>query len=317
MASKIVFENVSGPPDIPDDYSLAARAVSDRGTALFLLVEKPARDQVKETSERGIGIFPKPRMEQPRRFALLEVSDEWSGFTELGELDLTFPLVDLFPDGRVLVAAARSQWRGRDDYDKNGVVIDPWTGKQTRFLLGDGIEALSIDSLGRIWVSYFDEGIFGNFGWGGPGPAPIGAAGLNCFTDDGDILWSFPIGSMADCYAMNVRRETAWVYFYTDFPLCRVSNDFQRSHWETGLRGCSRFAVDGSSVLFSGQYEEERAVGHLAVLGEGKLKHAGKVELVLPDESPISSGELLGRGAEMHYFDESGWYRTRLVEVKV
>ena len=40
---------------------------------------------------------------------------------------------------------------------------------------------MQVDSLGRIWVSYADEGVYGNFGWGQPGPPPVGAAGLVCF----------------------------------------------------------------------------------------------------------------------------------------
>lgn len=320
MVRRIEFEKVSDLPVFSDDFSLASCSVSGAGAGLFLFVENSAKGQVRKTFKQGIGFFPKTRMGALKRFALLEMSDNRCRAFELGELDLTFPLVDVFPDGRVLVAASRSQWRGRDDYDKNGVVVDPSTGKQSHILLGDGIESLSIDTLGRIWVSYFDEGIFGNFGWGyiDPSPAPVGASGLNCFSAGGDILWNFPsddeCGGISDCDAMNVHGQTAWVHFYPEFPLCRVSSDFQRRYWKTGLSGCGHFAVNDPSVLFSGQYEDAPAIGHLAILGDGKLEGYQEVEFGLPDGSPISSGQLLGRGADMHYFDESGWYRTRLVD---
>jgi hypothetical protein len=112
---------------------------------------------------------------------------------------------------------------------------------------------------------------------------------------------------------MNVHGDKASIYYYTEFRLCQIANDFQRRYWETGLAGCRHFAINDWSVLFSSQYEEAPAIGYLATLGDGKLENLEKVELLLPDMSPISSGQLLGRGMEMHYFDNSGWYRTRLV----
>ncbi len=63
---------------------------------------------------------------------------------------------------------------------------------------------------GTIWVGYGDEGIFGNFGWGGPGPAPIGARGIVQFSPSLDVVWEYPrsdssnLEPIDDCYALNV-----------------------------------------------------------------------------------------------------------------
>ncbi len=35
--------------------------------------------------------------------------------------------------------------------------------------VGDGVEWAQTTRLGNVWVSYFDEGIFGNLGWGNGG----------------------------------------------------------------------------------------------------------------------------------------------------
>ncbi len=74
-------------------------------------------------------------------------------------LETPFPILDRFGDGRWLVVGARSL----DDADArvlcaNGELIN-------RFTLGDGIEHVAIDAANRIWVGWFDEGIFGNEGW--------------------------------------------------------------------------------------------------------------------------------------------------------
>src|SRR5262249_44340855 len=152
---------------------------------------------------------------------------------DLPPLDLTFPMVDVFPDGRVLVAGPRSSWRSETDFDRNGAVIDPKTGAVSRILLGDGIEDVFIDALGRICAGYCDEGVFGNFGWSDPGPPPIGSSGVVVFDASGTILWKYPQQgrrpTIDDCYAMNVSGDGASIFFYSDFPVCTINRDFALS----------------------------------------------------------------------------------------
>src|SRR3569832_2073348 len=170
-------------------------------------------------------------MERPYHFRLVRVAADGTVTTSpLPPLDLTFPMVDVFPDGRVLVVGPRCSWRSETDFDRNGALSVPKTGAVSRILLGDGIENMSIDTRGRIWVGYFDEGVFGNFGWSDPGPPPIGAAGRVCFDAAGTKLWEYdqhrrPID---DCYALNVQGDNASVFTYADFPKNVISSDFER-----------------------------------------------------------------------------------------
>src|SRR5262249_13826161 len=162
----------------------------------------------------------KTRMNMAKRFRLTLLAPGSPARTiELPELDLTFPRIDLFPDGRILVVGPRSAWRGPNDFDLNGAIVNPAASKVSRILLGDGIEDVYVDALGRIWVSYFDEGVFGNFGWGGNrGPNPIGAAGLVCFSETGEKIWEYGGNDgIADCYALNVCDTEATIFFYSDF----------------------------------------------------------------------------------------------------
>src|SRR5262249_22084105 len=210
-----------------DGYLSVAKSVAGDGSLLFLSIEPTGANAVTQTYTSGIGIFPKTRMSDAKRFRLLiRRADSSPQTIDLPELDLTFPLVDIFPDGKVLVVGPRCAWRGHENYDLNGVIFDPRTAKVSRILLGDGINSAYVDALGRIWVAYADEGIFGNFGWGNPGPTPVGAAGLVCFSEAGEKIWEYPADAncaIDDCYALNVSGSEVALFFYTDFPLCRIS----------------------------------------------------------------------------------------------
>src|SRR5262249_54472563 len=90
--------------DIPvprDGYSLVTRSVANDGSLLFLSIEPDGADAVRETHSRGGGVFPKTQMKAAKRFRLTLVAADGSAREiELPELDVTFPLVDVFPDGR-------------------------------------------------------------------------------------------------------------------------------------------------------------------------------------------------------------------------
>jgi hypothetical protein len=305
--------------DTPAGLTRVAASVANDGALVFLWVSDADAGAVTERVAQGIGIFPKPRMDAPRRFRL-SVWREGAGtrWIDLPPLDLTFPIVDLFPDGRVLMVAPRCSWRAEGDYDLNGVVFDPATGRADRFLLGDGINDAQVDGLGRIWVAYSDEGQFGNYGWGHPGPEPVGARGVVCFSDAGEKLWEFPEGtSMADCYAMNVWNDEVSVCFYTDFPLVHLSRDFTMTEWSGGPHGSHHLAIAGSQVLFTGGYDDPAEVGYLGTLQEDGRIRLRKVRLCLPDGSGLptarrSEGTFVGRGAAMTCVDGTAAYRATI-----
>jgi hypothetical protein len=312
----VQFRKVTRTPQLPDGQALVARSVANDHSLLFLFVERAGESAVTETYSSGIGIFPRVKMDVPRRFCLLRVTSGRSQITELPELDVTFPFVDIFPDGRILVVGARCRWRGEDDYDLNGIIFDPRSGQSTRILLGDGISGAHVDSVGRIWVSYTDEGIFGNFGWSYPESTPVGSAGFACFSDSGEKIWEYPQEeaphAITDCYSLNVSDSGAAIFFYSDFPICRISSDFKLEYWKTNLSGCRQFAISETRVLLSGQYDDATNTAYLGTLEGGQLKDVRKISLLMPDGSSISEGELLGRGSHLYFFNSSDVYRASL-----
>ena len=93
-------------------------------------------------------------------------------------------------------------------------MFDVEGGLLRSILLGDGIEDLQTTSAGQIWVSYFDEGIFGNLGW----KRPVGSCGLRAFDSEGNSTFEFkPVSgleSIVECYALNVTSDSeAWCYY--------------------------------------------------------------------------------------------------------
>jgi len=127
------------------------------------------------------------------------------------------------------------------------VVYGPDGKLRRQFVLGDGINGVQTTNEGMIWVSYCDEGVFGNFGW----EKPLGAAGLLCFDCAGHIVWEFQppdgVDAIADCYAFNVCGDTVWTCYYTDFPLVRIDSRNQVRAWKNNVGGASALAVHAST----------------------------------------------------------------------
>jgi len=305
LVESIQFQKICSIPSL-SGFSLVTTAVAEDQSLLFLFVEVSGSSSVVETFQHGVGIFPRAKMEVPKRFCLQRMSGGSLRSIDLPLLDVTFPRVDTFPDGRILLASPRCSWRAQHDYDLNGIIFDPGTGRSRRMLLGDGIDSMQIDRLGRIWVSYIDEGIFGNFGWGTPGPPPVGSSGLACFSASGEKLWEFPGSTgydITDCYALNVSGSEAAIFFYTDFPICRISGDYRLSFWKTDLQGCHAFALSETEALFSGQYKEPPDLAHIGRLVAGELTETRRIRLLMPDGTSRPGGRLQGRGRHLYHFD--------------
>lgn len=306
MAASIQFQELCAIPTLPG-FSLISKAVANDGSLLFLFAETSAAKSLFETYKSGIGLFQRTRAEAAAQLCLVRMTSMASHTVELPELDLSFPKVDIFPDGRILIAGPRCEWRGEDDFDLNGAIVQSTSRQVTRILLGDGISAMQVDDLSRIWVGYLDEGVFGNFGWGFRvgRPTPVGAAGLACFSDAGEKIWEFPKDrsySIADCYALNVSGADATAFFYTEFPICRISSGFELTFRATNLAGCHTLAVSDTEALFSGQYRDPPDAAYLGKLSPERLSDIRRLRMLMPDGSARSGGQLSARGKSLYHF---------------
>jgi hypothetical protein len=226
-------------------------------------------------------------------------------------LAATFPMAQTLPDGEILLVAPRC-FRNQDgSHELNAKVFDR-EGKPLReFLLGDGINGLQTDAVGNIWVGYSDKGIYGNFGWQGEVDR-LGAAGLSCFSRDGRTKWDFEppegFGYISHCYALNVTRAGAWVYYYTDFPIVFIDPERRVRGRQTDSAGGWTFAVANERILFYGGYGDRRTSCSLLQLEGRAAKQIADVSLVLPSEVDLSKARVIGRGKELHVFSGDDWF---------
>ncbi len=193
-------------------------------------------------------------------------------------------------------------------FDDRGDALSSWHA-------GDGIEDVQIAPDGKIWISYFDEGVFSG--------SPLGAQGLNCFDETGARLFGF-VGDivnlpeyargMADCYALNVAsNRDVWLFYYTSFPLVHLRELKLKAVFEPApeIIGSHAFAVCDSRRLFVGGYQRK---GRIFWRDEARKL---RVEIEVVDEAgePVIWNRACGRGADLFLCDEARVYLISLNEV--
>ena len=165
-------------------------------------------------------------------------------------------------------------------YDSTGTMV-------RRGTLGDGINHVRCAENGDVWVGYFDEGVFGNDGWGSfNGPEPIGASGLVRFDASLHKVWEFTGASLgwnsiSDCYALELDGTDVWICYYTDFNIARV-REREISVWlNDEVRGVRSLVVSGNYAGLMGGYLgfHDRIV--IGVLADWRfqLKFAARIAL--------------------------------------
>lgn len=214
--------------------------------------------------DSGHGIFAKSKLDEGTEYGVCRWLHGAVERVTIPHERLLFHFVQPMPDG-VLAVAGRSRHLS-DGPELNAVVFDRNGRELRRFLLGDGINDVRTTRDGRIWVSYFDEGVFGNHGWGGgSGPEPVGAPGLRAFSADGEPLFAYDparagTDAICDAYALNVDGDgSAWVYFHTAFPIVHI-RDGQYRAWTLGASGAHALAVDRGRALLLGEYKDPNSV---------------------------------------------------------
>ena len=201
-------------------------------------------------------------------------------------------------------------------YDADGQVV-------SEHVLGDGIGHVLATSTGQVWIGYFDEGIYGNYGWGrADTEEPVGAYGIVRFSPGLAPAWHYPryteVGpwdAVSDCYALNVDGECAWACYYSDFPVVRI-RDGAVTGWHNDIRGASALAVAGSRVALFGGYGPDHDRLALAELGADRAQPAGEYRVVLPGGEPLPAGtQVIGRGSRLHFLTGTSWYQLDMDDI--
>lgn len=302
-----------------DKNVLLSVSVGPTGEAVALWSAPTDREALTSvTVQPGWASFPDPRADRPADAQIMVQSSGVLRAVRIADMPLAHATVQPLPGGRFLVVAARCRWRPEGP-DRNALVYGPDGAVIAEYTFGDGIEDVFTTPSGRAWVGYFDEGVFGNYGWGGPGPKPLGRCGLARFGLGGDQDWRFSPNNAApidDCYALNVTGETAWACYYSDFPIVKV-DDGKVTAWRNDLaHGARSLVVDDHRVGMAGGHRPNRDRLVIGELSGRDLRDAGRYRLVLPDGQPLPDQvRLVGRGPNLHVFQGTDWYQLSLEDI--
>ena len=234
--------------DEMQNYSPVSIAIGPRNEYCVLLT--------KEHPPLLQGSFPQTVTEEAYAYKVVIFGEGGKRILDLPEERWNYHYVQPIDDGHVLLAGARSVYRSVDDIEKNARVYDGERRCIRSFCLGDGIQDLYVTPKNTIWTSYFDEGVFGNFGW----DEPIGSKGLIHWDAFGEQLeWHDPEGQyyISDCYAMNVVSDNeVWFYYYTDFQI-GVRSDGHTTYYKPDVQGASGFAMHREVLFMNGGYGDQ------------------------------------------------------------
>jgi hypothetical protein len=257
------------------------------------------------TEEHGIGIFLKSTLESSTDYLVLRwMQGQVNTLIHRNE-SLLASYIQPFPSG-FLLAGARCRWH-TEGAEKNAVAFDWNDHEMGRFTLGDGIQDLRVTREGTIWVSYFDEGIFGNYGWDDPGPTPMGATGLVAFSPTGKVHFSYDAAaantdSICDAYAINVTNNgDVWIYFYDEFPVVRICQGTYKS-WKLGVAGAHALAIQGNRVLLFGGYEQKNMGRIIQLRDDGDSEVIEEIAIEAPSGEPLDSAYAMGSGEKLLLF---------------
>lgn len=178
----------------------------------------------------------------------------------------------------ILLLGARSRCYRDGSADQNAVIVDRNGGKLREMCLGDGIQSCAVTADGRIITSYFDEGVFGNFGW----DKPVGSCGLIVWDRQGREVWKNGTYPIWDCYAMNLDdQENLWFYYYDEFNLVRTNFRSGDRVFKPRHDGMTDFLVtaSGRGILTDGGYGNHSQFHYYEFRGQ-ELRYQAAADIV-------------------------------------
>jgi len=218
--------------------------------------------------------------------------------------------VQPLPNEELLLVCCRSRYRGPNDFDKNGRVYSSDGEFVREILLGDGIARIQTTSAGAIWTSYFDEGIFGNYGW----KDPIGSLGLVASDPRGNKLYEFQpadgLDFICDCYAMNVKSDSStWLYYYNKFPLVHLRNQEIEAHWAKPLAWSKALAISQGLALFAGAFRKPYDYHLFELRPDGKTHEVANFSLTDEHGDRLMAERSFGRSEALYIRGGNRVYR--------
>lgn len=264
------------------------------------------------------GMFALIKSEQPKNYTYVRYNLKGKEIlrTVIKNEYFNFHNVNYLPSKEILLICGRSRYKNEAEIDRNARIYNSNGELERDFIAGDGIQDVKIDTKGKIWISYFDEGIFGNYGWNNP----IGVSGLICWNDIGEKVWEFEptdgLDYMSDCYAMNIDSDNnLWFYYYIEFPLVKLNGSKQIKFWKTKIVGSTSLNISGNKILMADGYDGNSFV--LFEVNGNKLKKIKKIKFQSKERIELSKRNYITSfGSNVGFRNENKIYLTNISEIK-
>jgi hypothetical protein len=261
-------------------------SISSKSHLLVACVET-----VPEPVHQGIAYFPASRADT--KTVLIVADVDWtngeitgSRAVRLGVLGPAVHFVDETSDGFVLMSA-------RCYFGEQNVVVAAADGSVIReTCYGDGISDIACFN-DKVTVGYFDEGVYGNYGW----DSPIGSPGIVQFDLEGNILWQNSESQIDDVYAMTSDDSgRVWFHNYCPFEVVCCSHDEGSVSCNPGISGSNHLFVSKNSqwVMLDGGY---RARDELYAFRFDNPSEKWRAWAKLDGEE--AKGRIFGRGSRL------------------
>ncbi|MCM2677597.1 hypothetical protein [Alkalicoccobacillus plakortidis] len=244
--------------------------------------------------------------------------EQYEGIT-IKDQKKAYSYVQPLPNNHFLLVSSRSIYYGNGEFDKNATVVKR-EGHECKvvqeFLIGDGLSHVYSTEKGSIWTGYFDEGVFGNWGWADPTVKdprpPVGEPGVIKWSQTGEQLFVNTQAEIADCYAMNVISDSeVWFYYYDSFKLAHVKNGVFKEY-DPQFESAHDFIVNEKHVLL----REDHLFQLYEIQGD-HLKKIAMIHLLDEDEEQIGEGNpfVEVRGDRLVFISGYDLYDIRLDEI--
>ncbi|MFZ5987722.1 MAG: hypothetical protein ACOYWZ_11435 [Bacillota bacterium] len=289
-----------------DGYKIVCIAIgADNGYYILAVNNIPSRIN---------GMFPQIQTSTLHNYKVLIVQWDNVYTVNIDNKKWNYHLVQPTGNDRLLLACARSRYYGRNKYDLNGKIFDLNGNLIKEFLLGDGIQDMKVTDKNVIWTSYFDEGVFGNYGWHNP----IGSYGLRSWNQEGESIYihnNTDSHFICDCYALNVVSDNeVWFYYYTDLLLGKIKGE-KVDYFDPKLSGADGFLIYDRYVLFRGGYDK-RDEYRLFEFGKGgNLKETRLITFTDENDKIIAADNFDCRGSRLLLRVGSKLYSIDLVDI--
>lgn len=258
------------------------------------------------TRDGALLLIETPRKEQDfslinQNWTVTLIKDGAVNKIELKNVPITPTKADIFSDGTILLVQGRCSTDG-DTIEQNACIYDATGQLKDSFLLGDGISQVQIDEMDTIWVSYFDEGIFGAF----ENMEPIGAKGLVAYSKNGQKLWEANDYDIADCYAMNVvSSKEVNFYYYDSYKLVQL-----KDYIET-----ASYMVEGEDLFDQFIFDQEDLIVQVDSYTVKRYKKSNQtitpsaIVTLIDEKGKRISGPIFMRGKLLYAFGKDELYK--------